>query len=187
MNKKKTIIAAIVLLLVLLIGGAIAYFTDKTETITNTFTVGNVDITLTEPNWVADNAKNIVPGAVVAKDPTVTVASTSADAWVFVKVEVPCVGTTPRELFAYTVEAGWTTLSDGTCAEGKATKIYGHTASMTKNATAVLFTTVTLDANLTSEEAGTLTTIEMPVTAYAIQKDNVAGATLEVFNTYFSS
>ena len=50
MKKRKTIIAAVVLLLVFVVGRAVAYFTD-TESVTNTFTIGNVDITLTEPNW----------------------------------------------------------------------------------------------------------------------------------------
>ena len=52
MKKKKTILAALVLLLVVAVGGAIAYFTD-TDTKTNTFTIGNVDISLTEDGWDA--------------------------------------------------------------------------------------------------------------------------------------
>ena len=50
MKKKITLVATSVLLVAaLVIGGTLAYFTD-TEEATNTFTVGNVDITLTEPN-----------------------------------------------------------------------------------------------------------------------------------------
>ena len=189
MNKKKTIIAAIVLLLVLLVGGAIAYFTD-TDSATNTFTIGKVDITLTEPHWVAANAENLLPGTTIAKDPTVTLASDSADAYVFVKVQVPCVGTTPRELFTYSVASGWSELSDAAVActtGGSATHVYAHTAAMTKNEAAVLFENVVLDQNLTQTEAESLNTIQMPVNAYAIQKDNVAGATYDVWHTNFNS
>ncbi|MDO5323968.1 MAG: TasA family protein, partial [Clostridia bacterium] len=52
MNKKKVLVLAVSVCLVaiLAIGGTLAYFTD-TDAKTNTFTVGNVDITLTEPNW----------------------------------------------------------------------------------------------------------------------------------------
>ena len=199
MNKKKTIIAAIVLLLVLLVGGAIAFFTD-TETKTNTFTIGKVDITLTEPTWdakIAANAdynKKLLPGAELEKDPTVTVTADSADAYVFVKVDVPCVGTGTdrRELFTYTLGSGWAALSGAavtSCADGAvATHVYAHTAAMTANESSALFTKVTLDENLTQEEAEGLNTIEMPINAYAIQKDNVAaGATYDVWNTNFNS
>ncbi len=78
MKKKKTIIAAVILLLVITVGGAIAYFTD-TEEKTNTFTIGNVDISLSEPNWVEtdttpangipDAAENLMPGQTVLKNP----------------------------------------------------------------------------------------------------------------------
>ena len=57
-----------------LIGGSLAYFTD-TEEKDNTFTVGNVDIQLTEPNWVSSgsiDAPEVYPGEPLAKDPTVT-------------------------------------------------------------------------------------------------------------------
>lgn len=57
-----------------LIGGSLAYFTDTDEK-DNTFTVGNVDIQLTEPNWVSSgsiDAPEVYPGEPLAKDPTVT-------------------------------------------------------------------------------------------------------------------
>ena len=190
MNRKKTIIAAVVLMLVLLVGGLIAYFTD-TEDVKNTFTIGKVDITLTEPNWNENNAKDLMPGTTVAKDPTVTVAADSADAYVFVKVEVPCVGTGTdrRELFTYTLESGWSPLSEAekTCAENAvATHVYAHSDAMSANDTAKLFSTVKLDEDLTQEEADGLVA-EMPINAYAIQKENVAGATYDVWNTNFNS
>ena len=64
MKKKKTITAAVILLLVFVVGGAIAYFTD-TDTRTNTFTIGSVDITLTEDGWdaLADTNNNDIPDA----------------------------------------------------------------------------------------------------------------------------
>ena len=55
-------------------GGTLAYFTD-TDAKDNTFTVGNVDITLTEPNWDAEgstDAPEVYPGEALKKDPTVT-------------------------------------------------------------------------------------------------------------------
>lgn len=70
-------------------GGTLAYFTDKTEEKINTFTVGKVDITLTEEAWDAPEADHkIMPGKTLAKDPTVTVDGESEAAWVFVEVEI---------------------------------------------------------------------------------------------------
>ena len=76
MNKKKVLVLAVSVCLVaiLAIGGTLAYFTD-TDAKTNTFTVGNVDITLTEPNWEgsgSQDAPEVYPGEPLAKDPTVT-------------------------------------------------------------------------------------------------------------------
>ena len=57
------------------IGGTLAYFTDTADA-TNTFTVGNVNIELTEPGWdkVKEDKKNenVYPGQILDKDPTVT-------------------------------------------------------------------------------------------------------------------
>lgn len=54
-------------------GASLAYFTDTTEE-DNTFTVGNVAIELTEPQWDAvgeEEAESMYAGEAVAKDPTV--------------------------------------------------------------------------------------------------------------------
>ena len=141
MKKKKTILAALVLLLVVAVGGAIAYFTD-TDTKTNTFTIGNVDISLTEDGWnaladannndIPDVAEDMMPGESVIKDPTINNLSTKNPAYVFAKVEVPCTtivapATTSEELFTYTTNAGWTELSSAAVActsGGTATHVY---------------------------------------------------------------
>lgn len=93
MKKKITAIALVVCLVaVAIVGGSLAYFTDKEEA-TNTFEVGNVDITLTEPNWDAalkEDAKaaTLIPGRVIAKDPTITVEATSQRAYTFMEVKL---------------------------------------------------------------------------------------------------
>lgn len=89
MKKKLTLVVTSVLLVAaLVIGGTLAYFTDTTETKTNEFTVGNVDIELTEPAWNADELHNLMPGATFEKDPTITVQEKSQDAWVFMEVSM---------------------------------------------------------------------------------------------------
>ena len=76
MTKKKivSLCLAAVLVVMAIAGATVAYFTD-TDAKENTFTVGNVDITLTEPNWESSgsvDAPDVYPGEPLAKDPTVT-------------------------------------------------------------------------------------------------------------------
>ena len=150
MKKKKTITAAVILLLVFVVGGAIAYFTD-TDTRTNTFTIGSVDITLTEDGWdaladtnnndIPDAAEDMMPGESVTKDPLINNVSTKNPAYVFAKVEVPCTtivapATTSEELFTYTVNSGWTELSTAAVActsGGTATHVYYYGSNGTFN------------------------------------------------------
>ncbi|MBS6396746.1 MAG: SipW-dependent-type signal peptide-containing protein [Clostridiales bacterium] len=56
-----------------IIGGTLAYFTDN-DVAENTFTVGNVEIDLTEPEWDdhgETEAVTVYPGESLDKDPTV--------------------------------------------------------------------------------------------------------------------
>lgn len=73
--RKKSLISMVValsLVAVIMVGATLAYLTAKTDDVVNTFTIGKVDIKLTEPSWDPNNATNLEPGAEVAKDPIVT-------------------------------------------------------------------------------------------------------------------
>ncbi len=79
----------------ILSAGTLAYFTDRTETITNTFTVGKVNIELTEEEKDAwglnddDTAKTILmPGKTYKKTPIITVQDDSQDAYVFAAIQL---------------------------------------------------------------------------------------------------
>lgn len=74
--KKKlvAILVCVAMLAVAAVSGTLAYFTDDDQK-SNVFTVGNVDITLTEPKWDevgSKEAEDVYPGEPLAKDPTVT-------------------------------------------------------------------------------------------------------------------
>ena len=72
-RKILALVLCVAMLAIAVVGGTLAYFTD-TDAKTNTFTVGNVDITLTEPGWDATGeaeAEDAYPGEPLAKDPTV--------------------------------------------------------------------------------------------------------------------
>lgn len=91
-------LAALALVAAISIGGTLAYLTSK-ATVTNTFTVGSVNITLDEaevttagvPVTGADrrdnNSYKLMPGHEYTKDPTVHIAADSEDSYIFVKVE----------------------------------------------------------------------------------------------------
>lgn len=74
MKKRILSIALVVAMVAILAAGSFAYFVD-TDSKDNTFTVGNVDIKLTEPKWDevgSKDADTVYAGEPLAKDPTVT-------------------------------------------------------------------------------------------------------------------
>ena len=110
--KKKTLALFLALALVLggVIGGTMAWLTDKTPEIVNTFTDSDIEITLTETG--AENNANsykMVPGYTISKDPKVTVVKGSEKCYLFVKLE-------KSEKFdsflTYEIADGWTPLTD---------------------------------------------------------------------------
>ena len=94
MTKKRNLVLGLGLVMVtaaVSIGGTIAWLTDSTQEVENTFTVGNIDITLKETgttlvDGVDTKSFKMVPGNVLEKDPTVTVEGGSEECWLFVEV-----------------------------------------------------------------------------------------------------
>lgn len=98
-NKALLMALCAVLLVATSIFGTMAYLT-ATDTVKNTFTVGNVGLNLDEAKATADgtavgterteegNAYHLLPGHTYVKDPTVTVTAGSDDAYVRMIVEV---------------------------------------------------------------------------------------------------
>ena len=86
-NSKRIGLAVVscILTLIICIGSTALYLTD-TDTATNTVTVGDVKIDLTEPNW--EDIEYVVPNQELTKDPQITNTSIN-DAIVFMTVEVP--------------------------------------------------------------------------------------------------
>lgn len=206
-NKKSAVIGlglAAVLCVSLSAKGMYAYFTD-TESEVNTFTLGNVNIDLQEPNWedgtdendngIPDEAENIVPAKEIPKDPKIENTGKN-DAYVFLAVDVPVKnvitakadGTrnpvADTEMFYYHINSGWTQVSaeDTTDTEGGKVKRYLY-AYGTEEACTTLkagSSTGTLFdtvtfANVIEGQGLEDATLTMPVKAYAIQADNVSG------------
>lgn len=94
---------ALVLVLGCAVGGTVAWLVAKTDPVVNTFTYGDINITLTETT--GENYK-IIPGVDIGKDPKVTVKADSEACWLFVKVEEE--GTFVANKVTYSVADGWT-------------------------------------------------------------------------------
>lgn len=72
MKKKIVSLCLCVALLAVAVGGTLAYFTDTTEAKENVFTVGNINIILTETEWDKEpDHEDVYPGEALAKNPVV--------------------------------------------------------------------------------------------------------------------
>ena len=104
--KPMLIAMAVVLLLGCVTGGTLAWLTSTTDPVTNTFTVGDINITLDETT----SDYKMIPGYTIAKDPKVTVAANSEKCYLFVKVTK---STNFDNYMTYEMASGWTAV-DGT-------------------------------------------------------------------------
>lgn len=99
MKKTLTVLLALVLVIAMSVAGTMAYLT-STATVTNTFTVGKVAITLDESKVdvygkddptadgrVTRNEYRLIPGQTYKKDPIVHFQPNSEASWLFVKLE----------------------------------------------------------------------------------------------------
>ena len=168
MKKKGWIsLAALTLVLCCAIGGTLAWLTDRTDPVTNTFTIGDINITLEE----TPAEYKMVPGNEISKDPTVTVKGGSEACWLFVLVEK---SENFDEFLTYEMADCWTALEG---AEG----LYWRKveASGADQAFAVLKDNkVTVPDTVTKEmlTAEDFVSPTLTFTAYAVQQDNIAGA-----------
>ena len=103
MKKKIAIsIVAVALVLCCAIGGTLAWLTAQTGPVTNTFTVGNIEIELTE----TPAEYKVIPGSDIKKDPRVTVKKGSEACYLFVEITEE----NWSDGLTYSVENGWNEL-----------------------------------------------------------------------------
>lgn len=121
--KKRTLMVLVALVLVfgIAVGGTLALLTSKSAEVTNTFTVGDINIKLDESklkedgtldtsNRVQQNTYKTVPGKTYPKDPTVTVLNGSEACYLFVKVTETnnTITGLDGKVVSYTVDSSWT-------------------------------------------------------------------------------
>lgn len=182
MKKKVTAIAlAVCILAVAVIGATMAYFTD-TDSKTNTFTFGKVDIDLTEDSTDANGAvkgvistgggityPGVLPGLVYSKIPTVTVKNDSLDAWVIITATVPTVYNWDG-LFNDSIDTANFTKDKKIVGENTVYYFYAN-AAVTAGRSVRPFTEVKINPALTQNDVKNLPTFNVVVNAYGIQKD----------------
>lgn len=159
---------AVTLLIGCAIGGTVAWLTDKTTAVTNTFTYGDINITLVETTGT--NYK-IIPGKDINKDPKVTVKANSEACWLFVKVQEA--GTFVDGKVTYSIADGWTALT------GQTGVYYREVDATTADTDFAVLkdNKVTVSDTLTKEDIKSITTNPtLTFTAYAVQKDGISTA-----------
>ena len=175
-----TILIAVVLVVACAVGGTLAWLKTQTTPVVNTFTAGDINITLAETT----NVYKMIPGNDISKDPKVTVKAGSEACWLFVKVDKSVASTDPEkkafdDYLTYTIAAGWSPLvdanSDGIADDG----VYYREVSATSADTefpVLLENKVSVKDTVTKEMLNALNDNNCPTltfTAYAIQKDNI--------------
>ena len=171
MKKTLTVVIALVLVVVMSVAGTVAYLTASTGPVVNTFTVGNIDITLAESENL--NLK-MVPGNDIAKDPKVTVVGGSEACWLFVKVEK---SGDLDNFVTYNIAEGWTELTDGSGVYYRevAASTSDQVFSVLANDKVTVKDTVTKTMMDNLDKDG-VTKPTLTFTAYAVQKANIADA-----------
>ncbi len=178
-SASKAILLALcaVLLVVSTVFGTLAYLT-STDAVTNTFTVGNVKITLDEKDTDGSktdvttegrdkaNEYHLLPGHTYVKDPTVHIDANSEDCWLFVKVVDELAAIQDATTVADQMTAkGWTLVA-GT------TNIYAYERIATKTDTnVVVFENFKIKGDVDNDTLATYKDKTIVVTAYAVQAD----------------
>ncbi len=160
---------ALVLVIGCVAGGTVAWLVATSDTVTNTFTYGNIDIALTE---TTGKDYKIIPGKDIPKDPKVTVKGGSEACWLFVKVEES--GTFVADKVTYAIDKDWTAL------EGEKGVYYRKVAAVTADTDFSVLegNKITVKDTLTKGDIKDIaaTNPTLTFTAYAVQQENIADA-----------
>lgn len=159
------VLLALVLILGVAAGSTVAWLVAKTDPVVNTFTYGDINITLTETKPANQQAK-IIPGVDIEKDPKVTVKAGSEACWLFVTIEEE--GDFVANKVTYGIADGWTKLEDGVYYR----EVDAATADTSFDVLAGNKVTVSQDLSK-AEVNGIITQPKLTFTAYAVQKDGI--------------
>lgn len=173
MKKRIITIALVCALLATCFGGTLAYLKD-TDAVKNTFTTGNVYISLDEQKIGSEERTTetqdykLFPGMTVTKDPTITLDAGSEDAWIAAKITFS----------GYNAKA---LISNGALFNGTAEVVevgnvlYVYVKDIQKaDAKIVLFDTLKVPETWGNTEMAALNNMTIDVEAYAVQANGFA-------------
>ena len=170
-KKSLALLLAIALVVVGAVAGTVAWLTDQTPSVTNTFTTSDINIELKETK----NNFQMIPGWDIEKDPKVTVKADSEACYLFVKLEKSDNFDT---FMTYEMADGWEPLP-----EAPGVFYREVAAAETDTAFEVLKDNqVTVKGTVTKERMNALTADTYPtltVTAYASQLNKNATTEFE--------
>lgn len=184
LRKVLTLAACAVLLVSVTIVGTVAYLTSD-DAVTNTFTVGNVVITMDETDVdtsgvkdsetrVKTNTYKLLPGHTYTKDPVVHVTADSEKCYVFVQVINGISKVEADTKIAAQIEAnGWTKLDNAGVDGDVYYKVSDNTGVVRD---LPVFNTVSIKGDVDHDELAAITNKKVVVNAYAIQYDGFADA-----------
>lgn len=183
-----------VLLVCLSVGATLAYLTSQTAPVVNTFTVGNVTITMDEAKVNAygevltgeeagrdtKNTYKLMPAHTYKKDPTIHVQPLSEKCYLFVKVEngltIEAPNTTTTPTIAHQLaQKGWTPVAEGS-------NVYYYKdiidQSAEKNTAfdVVVFDTFSVAGTANEAALAANANNEIRLTGYAVQSEGFDGA-----------
>ena len=169
LRKKKLIITVVaaVLMMLVSVGLTLAYITASSRPVINTFTVGNVELTLSE---TTGEQYPLVPGVALAKDPTLTVHAGSDACWLFFTAEEDA---NLKQFVNYEIAEGWTPL------DGHTNVYYRRVPAAYSNLSFAILKDNTVQVKNTVTEENLASLQKAPVlkfTGYAIQQIGVATA-----------
>lgn len=182
-TKSKALLLALcaVLLVAASVLGTLAYLTSQDQ-VTNTFTVGKVEIKLDEApvdvygvvkegDRVKANTYKLIPGHTYTKDPTITVGPESENCWLFAKIEngLSAAGT-------IVVNENWNLIDE-------ANNVYAYKTVASANNKVTVFDVFTFAGDA---DPDTYKDNQIVVTAYAVQADGFDTA-IKAWNATFGA
>lgn len=183
------IVLSVALVACISVAATVAYLTSTTEQVTNTFTVGDIEITLDE-NTVDENGKMITtspavthendyhlyPGSEYDKNPTVHITDkNSENSWIFVAVKNEILGIEDETKIATQIEEnGWDMLYE--LNDGVFTVYYMEYDKTSTDKDLEVFSTFKIKESVNNTTLADYQGKQILVKAYAIQKTNLTTA-----------
>jgi len=184
------IVLSVALVACISVAATVAYLTSTTKQVTNTFTVGDIEITLdentvdengklitTSPDVTHENEYHLYPGSEYDKNPTVHITDkNSENSWIFVAVknEILAIEDDTKIADQIVTTNKWTKLYD--LDDGEFTVYYKEYDKTSTDKNLEVFSTFKIKQDVDNKTLADYQGKQILVKAYAIQKTNLTTA-----------